>query len=225
MTGLVAAALAFLAIHLGVSGTRLRDAIVARTGEGPYAGLFALASLAAIVWMCIAYNRVGAEDRVIFDAGRGFRDIGVAIVFIAFALAVPGVTRANPTSASQAGAKIDGMLRITRHPFLWGVAIWSAYHLIASGTLAAVILFGTFLLVAMIGTRAIDGKVKRKRPAEWQMIAAETSNIPFAAIAAGRAKFVAREIFDWRFGLAVALFAGFFYFHTWMFGVPAFPIG
>ena len=225
MTGLIAAALTFLLIHLAVSGTRLRDAIVGRIGEGPYTGLFALASLAVIVWMCIAYNHAGAADRVLFDAGQGFKNIAIAVIFVAFVLAVPGVTRGNPTSTGQGAAKIGGVLRITRHPFLVGVAIWSAYHLIAAGTLAAVILFATFLVVATIGTRAIDGKVKRKRPQEWRTIAAETSILPFAAIAAGRNRFVASEYFDWRFSLAVVLFAGFLYFHNWMFSVSPFPNG
>src|SRR5664280_2292421 len=51
---LIAAAIVFLAIHFLVSGTRLRDAITGAIGERPYMGLFALASLAAIVWLCWA---------------------------------------------------------------------------------------------------------------------------------------------------------------------------
>jgi len=227
MANLVAACLTFLAIHLLVSGTRVRDAIVARTGEGPYTGLFALASLAAIVWMCIAFNRAdaSADNRVLFDAGQGLRDCGIIFVFLAFILVVPGVTRTNPTSAGQGGAGIDGVLRITRHPFLCGVMIWSAFHLIASGTLASVIFFATFLTVAAAGTRAIDGKVRRKRPEEWKTISAQTSIVPFAAIAAGRNRFAAREYFDWRFSLAVVLYAAFLCFHNWMFSVSPFPNG
>ena len=56
MNMLVAAALTFLAIHLLVSGTRLRDGIVSAIGEGPYLGLYALASLATLVWLAISYN-------------------------------------------------------------------------------------------------------------------------------------------------------------------------
>jgi uncharacterized membrane protein len=224
VTNLIAAACVFLVIHLAVSGTMLRDRIVGGIGEGPYTGLFALASLAAIVWMCIAYNQASAslDNVTLFDAGHA-RDIAIPFIFLAFVLVVPGVTRSNPTSAGQGAAKIDGVLRITRHPFLWGVAIWSGAHLIATGTLASAIFFATFFVLATLGTRAIDGKVKRKRPAEWQAISAQTSNIPFAAIAAGRNKFVASEYFDWRFDVAVVLFGGFLYFHNWIFGVSPFP--
>ena len=45
MTNLIAAALAFLLLHLLVSGTRLRDTITGMIGEGPYMGLFSLATL------------------------------------------------------------------------------------------------------------------------------------------------------------------------------------
>lgn len=223
---LLAAAGVFLGIHLFVSGTKLRDVITAKIGEKAYLGLFALSSLGAIVWLCRAYNAASATsaNTVLFDAGQGFRNFaGLPLMLIAFLLIVPGVLRGNPTSQGQAQAKIDGILRITRHPFLWGVMLWSAFHLIAMGTEAAVIFFGTFFLVSAIGIRAIDGKVKRKRPQDWTEISARTSAIPFAAIAERKNIFVAREVFDWRFLIAVAAFAGFALFHTRLFSVPAFP--
>jgi len=225
MTGLIAAACVFLGIHLLISGTRLRDAITGAIGEKPYRGLFALASLAAIVWLCIAYNRAsaGSANSVLFEPSQMLRNLAIPVLAVAFALAVPGVLRGNPTSAGQESAGIRGVLRITRHPFLWGVMLWAGFHLIGAGTLAATILFATFLVLGALGTRAIDAKVRRKRPAHWQAVAAQTSNLPFAAIAAGRNKFVPSEYFDWRFSVAVVLFAAFLYFHNALFGMSPFP--
>src|SRR5207249_8149910 len=57
MLNLVAASACFLLIHFGVSGTRLRDTLVLRLGEGPYRGAFALASVIGLVWMIYAYRR------------------------------------------------------------------------------------------------------------------------------------------------------------------------
>jgi hypothetical protein len=48
---LIAASAFFLLNYFGVSGTRLRDVLVARIGAGPYRGAFALASLVGLVWM------------------------------------------------------------------------------------------------------------------------------------------------------------------------------
>ena len=56
MNMLIAAAIVFLAIHFLISGTRLRDTIAGAIGEKPYRGLFSLISLAAIIWLCWAYN-------------------------------------------------------------------------------------------------------------------------------------------------------------------------
>jgi uncharacterized membrane protein len=225
MTQLLAACGLFLAIHLLISGTRLRDAITGAIGEKLYVPLFALASLGAIVWMCIAYNHASAslENVALFDAGQGFRNIGIGVLAVAFALLVPGVLRNNPTSAGQDKASIDGVLRITRHPFLCAAVLWSGFHLIGSGTLASTIFFGTFLVVAAIGTKAIDGKVRRKRPEDWQKISAQTSIIPFAAIAAGRNTFVAHEYFDWRFSVGAVVFVAMLFAHNYLFSTSPFP--
>jgi uncharacterized membrane protein len=225
MTGLIAAASLFLGIHLLVSGTKLRDTVTSAIGEKVYLPLFALSSLGAIVWLCFAYNHASASPQnfVLFDAGQTVRNCALPVLFLAFVLGVPGVLMGNPTSAGQDKAEIRGVLRITRHPFLWGVTLWSGFHLIGAGTLAATILFATFLLLAALGTRAIDGKVRRKRPQDWQRISAQTSNLPFAAIATGRGRLVASEYFDWRFSVAVLLFAAFTYFHNTLFSLSPFP--
>jgi uncharacterized membrane protein len=51
MCNLLAASAFFLAIHFLVSGTRLRDALVARLGERPYRGAFSVASFIGLAWM------------------------------------------------------------------------------------------------------------------------------------------------------------------------------
>jgi len=47
---LIIAALVWIAIHLGLAGTRLRDAVVQRIVEGPFRGVFSLLSIAALVF-------------------------------------------------------------------------------------------------------------------------------------------------------------------------------
>jgi uncharacterized membrane protein len=225
MTNLIAAAGLFLGLHLLVSGTKLRDLIIARIGEKLYIPLFALAALGAVVWLCIAYNAasVSPANTVLFVPPAFVKSLGLVVIAAAFALAVPGVLRGNPTSNGQEKARIDGMLRVTRHPFLMGVTLWAGFHLIATGTLAATLFFATFLVLAIFGTHAIDGKVARRRPAEWREIAAQTSIIPFAAIAEKRNRFVAPEVLDWRVSVAAVLFGGVLYFHSALFSAAPFP--
>ncbi len=227
MIELSAASGLFLGIHLLISGTKLRAVIVAAIGENTYLGLFALSSLGALVWLCVAYSHAyaSADNRTVFDLGQEFRNLAIPVIAVAFLLAAPGLLMSNPSSARQETAAVRGVLRVTRHPFLWGAAIWAGYHLLATGRLASVVFFATFVVLALLGTRAIDGKCKRKRGAQWQAVAQQTSNIPFAAIVAGRNRFVAGEYFDWRFMAAVVAFAAFLGFHNYLFGISPFPNG
>jgi uncharacterized membrane protein len=235
MANLIEAAVVFLAIHLLIAGTPVRDAIVRSIGEKAYMGLFALASLGVIVWMAMAFNAAGAapgsaSDPFLYNLGQGVRDSAILFVAIAFLIGVPGLLAANPTSvrfkdATPSPDLVKGVLRITRHPFLWGVVLWSLVHLAANGDEASVIFFGTFLVLALAGTVSIDAKRRRKMGAAWDGFAAKTSNVPFAAIVSGRNSFSAREFFDWRFVAALILFVVILYGHAYLFGVSPFPGG
>lgn len=235
MQMLVAAAVVFLAIHLIVSGTRLRDAIAGTIGENAYLGLFSLASVGVIAWLAMSYNAASAtvgsgNDPVLYSPGVAVRHLAMPIVLLAFLIGVPGLLTANPTSVRQEGAAskdetVRGILRVTRHPFLWGVAIWSGFHLAANGDEASVVLFGTFFVTAVLGTFSIDAKRKRKLGAAWNGFATKTSNIPFGAILSGRNSFRVGEYFDWRFFAAILVFSAILVSHARIFGVSPFPNG
>jgi uncharacterized membrane protein len=229
MISLAAAAAAFIAIHLLVSGTRVRDAITGRIGQGPYMGLFALSSIVLLVWMAWSYAQVAhaAANTVYWGVTPATRLLQLVLTLVAFLFVVPGLATPNPTSVRQEGAlerpdAVRGMLRITRHPFLWGVAIWAAGHLIVNGDIASFILFGSLLVLAVLGTSSIDAKRKRALGAKWDAFAAQTSNIPFAAILAGRQRLNLGEI-GWRLPLGLAVWALFAFIHPWLFGVRALP--
>jgi uncharacterized membrane protein len=217
MPDLIAACVYFLLIHFGVSGTRLRDALTARLGDGPYRGLFSLASLAGIGWMIYAYDRSPLIPT--WGLLLGFRQASYVLVFIAFFFAVIGVLTPTPTSVgmeSKLGPEMArGMVRITRHPFLWGVGLWAATHLVLNGDVASLILFGTLLVLAIGGTASIDAKRRRKFHERWQAFAQATSNVPFAAIARGKNRLapVLAEIGAWRILAAIVLYAVAFYLH------------
>ncbi|HEY4123563.1 MAG TPA: NnrU family protein [Rhizomicrobium sp.] len=232
MDMLFAAAAVFLAIHFLVSGTRVRDAIVSVIGEGPYMGLFSLASLAAIFWLVISYNdaQAGSDNARLYDLGVGVKHLAMPVVLLAFLIGVPGLFTPNPTSIRQEGVAtkpdaVKGIVAVTRHPFLWGVVLWSAMHLALNGDQASVVLFGTFFVLALLGPLSIDAKRKRKMGAAWDGFAARTSNVPFAAVLSGRAKLKWGEILDWRMAVAVLLFVVVLFGHASVIGVSPFPSG
>jgi len=219
MLNLIAASACFLLIHFGVSGTKLRDVLVARLGPGPYRAAFALASILGLAWMIYAFRHAPAVP--LWGLMPGFRPAVYVLVLIAFLFAVPGIATPSPTrvgmeSKLKQGPDIArGMVRITRHPFLWGTALWALVHLVINGELAALILFGSLLVLALGGTAAIDAKRRRAFGDQWAQFAAVTSNVPFAAIAAGRNQLLPalREIGVSRVLLAIVVYAVAFYLH------------
>jgi uncharacterized membrane protein len=228
MAQLVVAALAFAGLHLFVAGTGLRGVLVAKLGEGPYRGLFSLATLATLVWLSRSYSAAFAGDNVWLWHWPLTQHLAAPIMVAALLLAVPGVTSRNPASVGQEGVltrdpEPRGMQRISRHPFLWGVAIWAAFHIAANGDVASIVLFATFLAVALVGTRSIDGKRARALGAQWTDYEARTSNVPFLAIVQGRNRLVLREIGWLRPLLALGVFAALVALHPMLFGAYPLP--
>ncbi|MDP1632987.1 MAG: NnrU family protein [Caulobacter sp.] len=228
MTTLIAAAAFFVLLHLLVSGTALRGAIVKVTGEGAFMGLFSLASVAGIVWLSMAYAQARGMGPVYWDLGPGARHAALALMLLALLLVVPGLTTPNPTSVKQEGSLdkpdvIKGMLRISRHPFLWGVAVWGGAHLLANGDEPSLILFGSLLALAVLGTASIDAKRKKALGDKWTAFASQTSSLPFAAILTGRQTLSISEIGWWRILLALVVWAALVWAHPMLFGVS--PLG
>jgi uncharacterized membrane protein len=230
MINLVAAAVVFVLFHLLVSGTRLRDAAVGALGQGRYMGLYSLASIAGLTWLIFAFGgaRNDPASAVLWSGAPALRWVQLVLQFLAVMLLVPGLATPNPTSVAQQGLlertdTVKGMLRITRHPFLWGVAIWGFGHLLVNGDTAGLVLFGSLLALALFGTVSIDAKRKRALGETWDAFAAQTSNVPFAAILAGRQKLNIGEIGWWRLGLGVVVYAALLFGHPYAFGVSPLP--
>jgi uncharacterized membrane protein len=225
MANLVAAAAFFLVIHFGVSGTPLRDRLVAVVGDRPFRGLFALASLVGLIWMARAYAH--APHAPLWGQLIALKPAAMPLVLIAFLFIVIGIATPNPTSVGAEaqltrGVQARGMTRITRHPFLWGTALWALVHFVVNGDAASSILFGSLLVLAVGGTRSIDAKRRRAYGEQWEQYARQTSNVPFAAIVAGRNHLAPalREIGVVRPLIAIAVFAALFVLHGRLFGVP-----
>ena len=223
MLMLVLAAGTFVGIHLFISSSRLRDRIVGATGEQPYLGLFSLLSIAILAWLILAYSR--APTVPLWNTPGWLRGPAIVVMLIAVALVVIGLTTPSPTVTGGTGAldredAARGILRVTRHPFLCGVALWAALHLLLNGDAASLVLFGALLGLALIGPPSIDAKRQRAFGARWERFAATTSIVPFAAIAAGRNQLRLEEIGAWRMALSLAVYVVLIVFHGRLFGAP-----
>lgn len=230
LTALVAAASAWVLLHLGVAGSPLRRVIVARIREPGFRAMFSLLSLAGLVALIVTYRRAAAYG-VNFDLWvptPAALWAPIVVMPIALLLIVGSLTTANPTSvgmerALQAPEPARGLLRVTRHPMLWGFVLWALAHAIANGDAASLVLFAAIAVPALAGMFSIDRKRARRDPLGWERYAAVTSIVPFAAILAGRNHFAAGEIGLWRAGLALLIAAALVAVHPLAIGVSALP--
>jgi uncharacterized membrane protein len=229
MIMLAAAAAVFVLMHLLISGTPLRGRITAVIGERPYMGLFSLASLAALAWLIVAFARArgGPGDTVFWAINPATRYTALVLVLISFLLMIPGLLTNSPTRVA-GGSQVDkpsaisGMTRVSRNPFLWGVAVWAAAHLMTNGSLSAVLLFGALLILGLTGPLSIDAKRRKALGEPYGRFMAQTSNIPFVAILQGRQTLKLGEIW-WRLLVALLLFALILWLHPVLFGAN--PLG
>jgi uncharacterized membrane protein len=218
---LILATVVFLGIHV-LPSTPMRAAAVRAIGEGPWLGLFSLASLAGLAWMSMAYTRAPFEG-----LWPGLRLAPLVLAPLAFVLLACGLLQRNPALLGQAGAlkredPARGILRVTRHPVMWAIMLWAAAHILAVGSLQAVVFFGGLLLLAAVGTTMQDARKAAQLGEDWARFAALTSNAPFAAIAQGRNRVAWREIGWWRPAAGLAAFVAVLWLHGWLFGVRAY---
>ena len=136
---------------------RQRAAIVARLGEAPYKGLFALLSLLSIgliVWGSGQAPIVQSYVPPLFGGAFVAVLVGIALTLMA------------------ASTMPNNIRRFVRHPQLSGVAIWAVAHLLVNGTVRDMILFGGFGLWAVAGivlSNRRDGPWQRPAPvALWK---------------------------------------------------------
>jgi uncharacterized membrane protein len=230
MYNLLASVVVFILLHRVVSGSPVRRLIVRRIGELAYGRAFQIASIAGLVWLGIAYTGANRAEVVepLWSVHPPVRHLQLIIQPAALLLIVTGLTTPNPATFGQEAVAdqpdiVRGVLRVTRHPFLWGVALFAAGHILAAPSLRNLVLFGTLLAVALSGTVSIDAKRRRALGSAWTAFAARTSNIPFAAVLAGRQPLRLDEL-GWKMVIAVAALSAVLVFaHSLLFGVPAAP--
>ena len=209
MGTLVAATAVFLATHF-VSGTPLRPALINTLGVWPYRAVYSLVALVTLVWMAWAY--LHAPHVQLWTRMPMLPYVLMPVTFILLACGYyrnPTAVGAEKLLRSEEPAR--GIIRITRHPIMWGIMLWAAAHIAARGDLKSLVFFGGFLLLAIVGTVSMDAR-KRENP-DWPRFAAVTSHIPLVAIVQGRNRLDWREIGWLRPAIGLAAFFVVLSFH------------
>ena len=230
MTGgldiLFAATVAFVGGHFLLSSAPVRNPLVRQFGEKAFMAYYSLVTTALFVWMLFAYGDAPFEE--LWQDNPVLEWVPAVVLPVALFFAVCGLTTPNPTMAGSdaltAGRDpTQGIMRITRHPFLNGVVLWAFAHLLANGDTASVILFGGLLILAAGGMWHIDRKKEAQHGADWGPVLLTTSAVPFLALIQNRAVFDWEGIGWWRVAVTVIIYIGLLWAHPQVLGVAAWP--
>ena len=194
---LALAAFLWFAIHAFVAGSELRWLLARRLGEAGFRGFFSLLSVASLLFLIHAYRK--ASFYPLWFAPKPIHwlpllTMPLVLLLIVGAFSVPNPTAAGAEQILERTDAARGVLRITRHPFLWGVALWSGAHLLVAGHVAAILFFGSLCVTALRGTSSIDDKRRRTNKAEFARYSEVTSNVPLAAIVQGKNRLAWSEL-------------------------------
>ena len=179
LLSLTAASIALVGTHFALSHP-LRAPLVGAIGEMPFRGLYSVVALACLWWMARAFRAAGGPDL----GGSG--DIGWAIASVLTVVALVlflGSLRGNPAlpapGAEQAAAKEPrGVFRITRHPMMWGFALWAISHLVLWWSWRTNIVALAILVLALVGAHLQDRKKEVLMGDAWAGWEARTSYWP-----------------------------------------------
>ncbi len=217
----------FVGSHFLLSAPPVRTPLVRALGKWPFLGLYSVVALGLFGWMLLAY--AVAPFVPVWDPPTALRHLSLTVMVLACILVVAGFTTPNPSVVwmdgdAIAGRSPVGILKVTRHPMMWGAGLWSLTHLLATGDAGGMILFAGMAVLSFGGAAAIDIKKRVLSGDAWGRYCAETSYIPFGALLAGRTRVSLREIGYWRLALGVALYVVLLVAHGPLFGVDPWPL-
>lgn len=192
MTQLILGLVLFLGAHsVRIYGDDWRTRMRARLGENGFKGLYSVLSLVGLVLIVRGYGDARLDPVALWTPMLWTRHLAALLVLIAFVLNFAAYVPGN-----QIKAKLH-------HPMILGVKVWAFAHLLANHTLADVVLFGSFLVWAVL-----DYRSARQRDARAGTVYAPGRlSMTLVTVAVGVA--------GW------AVFA--FWLHGWLFGVR--PLG
>ena len=183
LTMLMVASVAFVGTHFLMSHP-LRAGMVGALGEKGFAGIYSVVSLLTFGWMIWAYPDASAEvPAPLWNAGQGAEIVATLLMWLGSVLFM-GSLRRNP-ALPRPGKKIEkidepnGVFSITRHPMMWGFALWAIVHAIVNPTEASLVLSFTIAFLALVGAALQDRKKEMLLGDLWADWKSKTSFMPY----------------------------------------------
>lgn len=189
MWALIAGLVVFLGIHMArVVAPDFRQSVIDGKGENAWKGIYSIASLVGFVLLIWGYGAARvSESNTFFYAGP------VWFTHIVWLLMVPVMILlvASQLPAGHIKARM-------KNPMLIAVKIWAFAHLLVNGDLASLLLFGGFLIWAVI---VVINTKRRGLPAPQPT--SKTSDVISVVVGLGLWAAFAFALHEWLIGVPV----------------------
>ncbi len=140
MAMLIAGLLLFLGMHFtGILADDWRQGMIRKRGAGTWKLLYSAVAIAGLILIIVGYGAARTDPVFLWATPVWARHLAMPLTLIAFILLAAAYVPQNRIKARLG------------HPMLAAVKIWAFAHLLANGTLADLLLFGSFLVWAITG--------------------------------------------------------------------------
>ena len=151
MLTLIAGLLLFFGLHsISIVAPGWRNDMVQRLGEGAWKGLYSLLSAVGLTLLIVGFAHARAHASVLYVPPAALRYLTFLLMLPVFPLLL----------AAYLPGKIQSR---AKHPMLAAIKLWATAHLLAIGALPDVLLFGTFLVWAVLDRISVKRRPARPR--------------------------------------------------------------
>ena len=181
LANLVAAAVAFVGTHFVLSHP-LRAPLVRIVGAIGFQIVYSLVAFATLGWMVLAYRTIGPGAGLwdgygaILWAISSLLTLVAAVLFVGSLMGNPALPA--PGAAALADKPVHGVFHVTRHPMMWGFALWAVSHALVSPTPRSLVLTCAVGVLALVGSHLQDRKKEALMGAAWAGWESKTSYWP-----------------------------------------------
>jgi uncharacterized membrane protein len=178
MTWLVVGLVLFLGVHsVRIVADDWRTARIAAMGMGPWKLAYTVVSLIGFALIIYGYGQARQATALLYTPPVWTRHAAALLTLVGFVLVAAAYVK---------GTRIKARVG---HPMVLGVKVWAFAHLIANGTVADVMLFGAFLVWAILDYVAarrrdrVAGTVYPVGPVSRDLIAIGAGGLAWALFA------------------------------------------
>ena len=143
MTQLILGLILFLGAHsVRILADGWRDQTIAAYGEKAFKGVYTLVAILGFYLLVVGYGEARLQPLVLWSPPIFTKHISMLLMLLSSILLIAAYIPRNHFK-----------MRL-KHPMVLSVKVWALSHLLANGNLADLVLFGSFLIWAVLNFRS-----------------------------------------------------------------------